>query len=101
MVNCHQSLAFDYPSLLCNDHCEQWLFKEIVFYYFQNSHMQMFFKTGVMRNFAIFTENICVNKLYFNLAPKETSTQLIPVEIAKVLRTTFFMEHIQWLLLSV
>ena len=37
----------------------------------------------------------------FNLAPKETSTQVIPVKIPKFLGTAFFMEHRRWLLLSV
>ena len=40
--------------------------------------MQMFFKTGVIRNFTLFTGK----HLYFNLIPKETSTQVFPVKIA-------------------
>ena len=31
MVNYHQSLAFDCPSVSCNDHCEQWIFQETFF----------------------------------------------------------------------
>ena len=38
----------------------------------------MFFKTGVIRNFTLFTGK----HLYFNLIPKETSTQVFPVKIA-------------------
>ena len=51
-VNYCQSLAFDYPCLSCYDPCDQWLFQEIFFCYFQK---QMFLKTGVVRNFAIIT----------------------------------------------
>ena len=29
-VNYHQYLAFDCPYLLCNDHCDWWLFQEIL-----------------------------------------------------------------------
>ena len=54
----------------------------------------MFFKTGVIRKLAIFTGKLLnleslFNKLYFNLVPKETSMQVIPVKIAKFLQTPF------------
>ena len=55
MVNYHQSLAFDHPYLSCNDHCDRWLFQEIFFIIiFRSRSKQMFFKTGVTINFAIF-----------------------------------------------
>ena len=47
----------------------------------RSSCMQLFFKRGATRNFAIFTGK-------FNLAQKET-LQVIPVKIAKFLRTAF------------
>ena len=60
MVNYHQSLAFDCPYILCSDHCDQWLFQEIFFIIFRSSCTQMFFKIGVIRNFAIFTgKHLC------------------------------------------
>ena len=43
----------------------------------------MFFKTGVIRNFAIFTEKPYGLQRYFNLVPKETSTQVLPCEYCK------------------
>ena len=59
-VNYHQSLAFDLPYLSYNDHCDRWLFQEIFFIIFRSSCMQMFFKTGFARNFAIFTgKHLC------------------------------------------
>ena len=32
-VNYCHSLAFDHPYLSCNDHCDQWPFQEIFFYF--------------------------------------------------------------------
>ena len=55
MVNYHQSLAFDHLYLLCNDHCDRWLFQEIFFIIiFRSRSKQMFFKTSVTINFAMF-----------------------------------------------
>ena len=34
MVNYCQSSASDNPHLSCNDHCDQWLFLEIFYYYY-------------------------------------------------------------------
>ena len=94
-----QSLAFDWPYLSCNDHGDRWLFQEIYLYHFQKQRTQMFFKTGNIGNFAVFTSVLesLFNKVYFNLVPKETSTQVFSVKIAN----TFFMEHLRWLLLLV
>ena len=68
------------------------------FFIFRSSCTQMFFKTGVIRNITIFSGKHFFN---FNLVPRETFTQVDPVRIAKFLWTAFFMEHFQWLLLSV
>ena len=73
---------------------------------FRSRHMQMFFKTGVIRNFAICTgKHLCWSlfliKLQAEPLPKRVLTQVIPVILAKFLRTTFFMEHLRWLLMSV
>ena len=46
----------------------------------------MIFKIGVVKN------------LQFYL--KETSTDVFPVKFAQFLRTSFFTEHLRWLLLS-
>ena len=73
--------------------------KKSIFIIFRSSRTQMFFKTGVIGNFAIFTSVLesLFNKVYFNLVPKETSTQVFSVKIAN----TFYMEHLRWLLLLV
>ena len=95
----HQSLAFDCPYLSCNDHGDRCFSKKSIFIIFRSSRTQMFFKKGVIGNFAIFTSVLesLFNKVYFNLVPKETSTQVFSVKIAN----TFFMEHLRWLLLLV
>ena len=67
---------------------------------FWSSRTQIFFKTGAIRNFAKCTgKHLCWSlfliklqaglQLYFNLVPKETWTQVIPVKIAKFLRAAF------------
>ena len=70
---------------------------------FRSNCMQLFFKTDVTRNFAIFTgKHLCCSlfliKLqairHFNLVKNETSKQVIPVNIAKFLQTAFLMEHL-------
>ena len=57
---------------------------------FRSSCTQMFFKTGVIRNFAIFPGKPYGLQLYFNLVPKETSTQVFPCEYCKKLYKQFF-----------
>ena len=107
-----QSLAFDHPYISCNDHCDRWLFQEIFFYYYfqkqlyadvlQNRCYKKFCnihrKTSVLEPLFNMLWGL---KLYLSLVHKETSTQVIPVKIAKFLRTACFMEHLWWLLLSV
>ena len=54
----------------------------------------MLSKKGVLKNFAKFT-----GKLPVFFIKKETPTQrCFPVNFAKILRTTFFKEHLWWLL---
>ena len=53
----------------------------------------MFFKTGSLKNFAIFTaKHLCwsffLKKLF--VFKKETPTQVFPVDIVKFLRTFFY-----------
>ena len=68
---------------------------------------KVFCKKGVLRNFAKFTGKHLCYSLFFNkvaglrvatLLKKETLAQCFPV---KFLRTTFYIEHLWWLLLSV
>ena len=51
----------------------------------------MFFK-GSLKNFAIFTEKHVLGSPFkgLQLFKKETPTQVLPVDIAKFLRTDFF-----------
>ena len=75
-VNYHQSLAFDRPYLSCIDHIVTGGFsKKSFFNFIIIICTHMFSKTGIVRNFVIFT--------------------------GKLLKTSsFFMEHLWWLLLS-
>ena len=82
------------------------------FIIFISHRTQMFFKTAVVRNVAIFIgKHLCWSsiliklpyglQLYFNLVPKETSTQVFSWEYYKIFSNNFFIEHLQWMLLSV
>ena len=75
-VNYRQSLAFDRPYLSCNDHCDRWLFQEIYFCYFQKQLCtQMFFKTRVVRNIAIFTgKHLCWSLFLMKLQVLQPAT---------------------------
>ena len=75
----------------------------------KSSRSQMFFETGSLKKFAIFTEKhlswglFLITLWAFRPATflKETPTQVFPVDIAKFLRTACFIEHLRWLLLTV
>ena len=82
------------------------------FIIFISRRTQMFFKTAVVRNVTIFIgKHLCWSsiliklpygfQLYFNLVPKETSTQVFSWEYYKIFSNNFFIEHLQWMLLSV
>ena len=82
-----------------------------------SSRSQMFFKIGVLKDFANFAENICVEIFFFffkkscrpqtTLLKKDISTQVFSCEIwkhlfknhNKFLRTPFLTEHLWCLLL--
>ena len=67
----------------------------------------MFFKIGVLKHFANFTGkhprwslfSIKFRASGLQLYWKETPTLVFSYEIAKSLRTTFYTEHLRWLLL--
>ena len=62
----------------------------------------MFFKIGVLKKFAIFTgKHLYWSLFLINFIKKDSSKGFFPVNIAKFLRTAFFIEHIRWLLLQV
>ena len=54
---------------------------------FRNSHSQVFFKIGALRNFAIFG------------IKKKTPTQVFSCELCEIFKNIFFIKYIQWLLL--
>ena len=59
-VNYRQSLAFERPYLSCNDHCDRWFFQIFFIVICRSSCTQLFFKTGAIRNLAIFTgKHLC------------------------------------------
>ena len=76
---------------------------------FKSSSSQMFFKIGVLKNFAIFTgKHLCwslFNKVAgweaCNFFEKETPTHVSSCEYCKVFKNSFFTEHLQCLLLNI
>ena len=102
MVNHCQSLAFDHPYyhvmiIVTGDFTKKTFFNII----FRSSHMQMFFKTGVIRNFAVFTEKHLVLKCLFNKVAdlmacnffwslSESSTQVFYCEYCKIFTKSIF-----------
>ena len=76
--------------------------------WFRSSRSQMFFKIGVLENCAIFTrKHLCWSlflikfskKFIKNFIKKRLQHRCFPANIAKFLRTTFFIQHLWWLLL--
>ena len=69
---------------------------------YRSSRSQMFFKIGVLKNFAIFTgKHLCCN-LFFNkvaglryatLLKKETLSQVFSCEYCNIFKNTYFEEH--------
>ena len=74
----------------------------------RSSHRKCSIKKAVLKNFAKFAEKHLCQILFFNkfagLRPatieKETLAQVFSCEFSKFLRTLFFTEHLQWLLLD-
>ena len=63
------------------------------------SHSQMFFKIGVLKNFAT-GKHLCWSLFLIKLK-KRLQHRCFLVNIAKYLRAAYFIEHLRWLLLSV
>ena len=63
----------------------------------RSSRSQMFFKILTFKNFAIFTgKHLCWSLFLIKLQ----AFRCFPVNIAKLLRAAFFMEHLRWLFLQ-
>ena len=69
----------------------------------RGSRTQMFFKIVVFKNFTNFTrKHLCRSLLVIKLqALRRFQHRCFPVKYVKFLRTTFFTERLQWLLLKV
>ena len=66
----------------------------------RSSCPNMFCKKGVLRNFAKFTGKYLCQSLFFNkVFKKVTLVQVLYSEFCKVSESTFFTEHLWWLLL--
>ena len=95
--------------------CDQVIFKISFIYFFsistfRSSRSQMFFKVGVHKNVANFTEkHLCwslfVIKLQAfrpgcNLIKKRLQHRCFSVKFGKFLRTSIFTEHLRWIFFS-
>ena len=76
----------------------------------QKQPPDVFFKEGVLRNFAKFARKHLCQSLFFNkdaglqlvcnFIKKETLAQVLSCEFCEISKNTFFKEHMRWLLLS-
>ena len=66
------------------------------FYHFRSCRREVFYRKGVLRNFAKFTGKHLCQSLFFHLSQ---SISCFPVNFAKFLRIPFFTGHLRWLLL--
>ena len=82
-----------------------WLAEIFNFKLNRRSRSEMFFKIGVLKNFAIFTEKYLCWSLFLikfqvcNFVKKRLQHKCFPVNIAKIWRIAFAIEHPRWLLL--
>ena len=76
---------------------------------FRSSCPEVFYKKGVLRNFAKFIGKHLCQSLFFNkvaglgpatLLKKRLWYRCFPLNIAKFLKTPFLTKHLRWLLLS-
>ena len=69
----------------------------------ESNRLQMFFKIGVIKNFAVFIgKHMCLGLFFTRVAglKKRLQHSCFPVNIVKYLKTAFFIEHFQWLILT-
>ena len=76
---------------------------------FRSSRPEVFCKKRILKNFTKFTGKHLCQRLFFNkvaglraatLLKKRLWHRCFPVNFVKFLRTTFFIEHFRWLLLT-
>ena len=63
----------------------------------RSSRLDVFCRIGVFRNFAKFTGKHLCQSLFFN---EETQAKLFSCEFCEISKNAFFIEHLQWLVLS-
>ena len=75
----------------------------------RSSHQRCYARKGVLRNFTKFTEKRLCQSLFFDkvaglspvtLLKKKLWHGCFPVNFVKFLRTSFYLEHLWWLLLN-
>ena len=74
----------------------------------RSSRPEVFCKKAVLRNFAKFTGKDLCQRLFFNkvsglrlqLYLKRDLAQVFSCEFCEIFKKTFFIEHLQWLLLK-
>ena len=83
---------------------------EFGFQKYRSSRWQMYFRIGVLKNFAIFTgKHQCWSLFLINmqawtpatLLKRDSNIGFFLWNLQKFLRTPFFTEHIHWLLLEI
>ena len=71
-----------------------------IFLFFRSSHLEMFCKKSVLRNFAKFTgKHLCQDLFFDKVAGLRLWHRCFSVNFVKFLRTHFLIEHLRWLLL--
>ena len=84
------------------------IFLWVIWTIFRSCRSQIFFKIGVLKNIANFTEKYVLESLFNknaglttrNFIKKRLQHRHFPVKLAKCLRTLLFTEHLQWLSLN-
>ena len=77
--------------------------KIVIFFEQQKQPPEVFCKKGVLRNFVKFTGKHLRQSLRLqpcNFIKKETLAQVLSCEFYKISKSTFFTEHLWWLLLE-
>ena len=68
---------------------------------YRSSRSQMLFIVGVLKSFTIFLgKYLCWNLFLTKFVKKRLQHRCFLVNIVKFLRTSFFIEHLRWLLLD-
>ena len=75
------------------------IIKELLFFKlnpFRSSHRRYFIEKSVLKNFATFTgKHLCWSLSFNKGLKKETPTQLFSCEYCKMIKSTYFEEHLQ------